>query len=439
MREQNNLTDVLRHALSVGDREVVARLVSLLGSLWTVTGDQPRIFAVCDPAAELLTGWEVPADLLRDAQEAAGVLMVHLSWMPSVDLSGLRDLLLQGERPVGAWGLIGHTVHVATDPADPAVRLAEVAETQPTALAGALLMWAAIVGENVGDVEAARARAEQALALGPLPPYLTASLHAELSQLAMAVGDHHKAATHAETAWPLLARVHSLTDSYSLRMATAISPLLDGDVDRAAAMLEEFGEPDGDTAQMGARLTWLTAQAELAIARGDHAGAIRRYDDIVAMVVESDPAAGINPWLMLAASAALVARARHGALDQDPRAEELRDLLLGSTDSLEGSLWFADLPLNGVMIVALATWVLRFGPAEQHEDGVRLLAIAHRWAYNRSIPVMAWEPMVVLADTALPGRIGRLVAELADRPGPELVPGAAEVVGRLRRLWLTSS
>ena len=83
--------------------------------------------------------------------------------------------------------------------------------------------------------------------------------------------------------------------------------------------------------------------------------------------------------------------------------------------------------------------MLRFGPAEQHEDGVRLLAVAHRWAYNRSIPVMAWEPMVALADAALPGRVGQLVEELADRPGPELLPGAAEVVDRLRRLWLTSS
>ena len=46
-----------------GDREVVARLVALLGSLWTITGDQPRIFAVCDPATELLTGWEVPDEL----------------------------------------------------------------------------------------------------------------------------------------------------------------------------------------------------------------------------------------------------------------------------------------------------------------------------------------------------------------------------------------
>ena len=440
VREQNNLTDVLRHALSVGDREVVARLVALLGSLWTITGDQPRVFAICDPAAELLTGWEVPEALRPHAHEAAGVLMIHLSWMPSVDLSGLRDLLLQGERPVGTWGLIGHTVHVATEPADTSVRLAEMAAAQHRALAGALLMWAAIVGENIGDVEGARARAEEALALGPLPPYLTASLHAELSQLAIAVGDHHRAAHHAEIAWPLLERVHSVTDAYSLRMATAISPLLDGDVERAAAMLEEFGEPDGETAQMGARLTWLTAQAELALARGDHVGAIRRYDDIVDMVMEADPAAGINPWLMLSASAAMVARVRHGGRAADPRADELRDLLLGSSDGLvDGSLWFADLPLNGVMLVALSAWVLHFGPPDQHEDGVRLLAIAHRWAYNRSIPVMAWEPLVGIADSALPGRVGHLVEELADRTGPELLPDAARIVDRLRHRWLTSS
>jgi hypothetical protein len=367
--------------------------------------------------------------------------MIHLSWMPGVDLSGLCDLLVQGVRPVGTWGLIAHTVHVATEPSDTAARLAEVAAGQERrSQAGALLMWASIVAENVGDVGAARARAEEALALGPLPPYLTASLHAELSQLAMAVGEHHRAAYHAEIAWPLLERVHSVTDAYSLRMATAIAPLIDGDLDRAEAMLAEFGEPDGETAQMGARLTWQTAQAELALARGDHAGAIGRYDAIVEMVVEADPESGLNPWLMLSASVALVARSKHASSDEDARAQELRDVIVGTGVGLpSGSLWFADLPLNGVMLVALSAWILRFGGPERHEDGVRLLAIAHRWAYNRSIPVLSWEPMVELADTALPGRVGQLVEELAVRPGPELLPDAAAVVDRLRRAWLTSS
>ena len=341
---------------------------------------------------------------------------------------------------MGTWGLIAYLVHVATEPADTGARLAAAATQTRTARAGALLMWAAIVAENVGDVAAARGYAERALALGPLPPYLTASLHAELSQLAMAVGEHHRAAEHAEVAWPLLARVHSQTDSYSLRMATAISPLIDGDLDRAEAMLEAFGEPDGETAQMGARLTWQTAQAELALARGHHADAIRRYDAIVEMVSESDPEAGINPWLMVSASAALVARARHGTPGADPRSVRLRDTVVGSGDGQPaGSLWFADLPLNGVMLVALSAWILRFGASDLHEDGVRLLAIAHRWSYNRSIPVMAWDPMVELAEAAVPGRIGALVEELAVRSGPDLQPDAVEVVDRLRDAWLTSS
>lgn len=438
VREQNNLTDVLRHSLSTGDRELVARLVSLLGSLWTITGDQPRIFAVSDAAADLLAGWEVPDGLHHHAQEAAGVLMIHLSWMPGVDLGGLRALLVQGEHPTGTWGLIAHTVHVA-DGGTP-VRLAEVAaqQTRP-AMAGALLLWAAIVAENGGDVDTARRYAEDALR-GPLPPYLSASLHAELSQLAMTVGDHHRAAQHAEVAWPLLERIHSVTDAYSLQVATAIAPLLDGEIEEAERLLETFGPPDGDSAQMGARLTWHAAQAELALARGHHEEAIGSYDAVVELVRDVEGGPAVSPWLALAASAALVARMRHGGAGPDPRADELRDLVAGESGAgPAGTLWFTDLPLNGVLLVALASWVLRHGPEDQHADAVHLLAVAHRWAYNRSLPVMAWEPLVDLADAVLPGRVGRLVEQLADRPGAELVPETADTVRRLRQRWVTSS
>lgn len=369
------------------------------------------------------------------------MLMIHLSWIPGVDLAGLRALLLQGETPTGTWGLIAHTVHVADEPAGAPDRLAGVAADQASpALAAGLLLWASIVAENAGDVDAARRHAEAALQHDGAPPYLLASLHAELSQLAMAVGDHHRAAHHARISWPLLLQVHSVTDAYSLQMSTALAPLLDGDVDGAEALLEQFGPPEGEGAHMGARMVWQTAQAEVARARGDHPEALRRYDALVGMVIEGEPGAELTPWLVIAASASLVARARHGTEVPDARAEELRDLVLGSGESIpDGSLWFTDLPLNGVLLVALAAWSLRFGPADQHQDAARLLAISHRWAYNRSIPVLAWEPLVALADARLPGLVDRLVVELADRPGPDLLPDAAEVVARLRRAWLTSS
>ena len=307
-------------------------------------------------------------------------------------------------------------------------------------MAAALLLWATLAAGNIGEVDAARGHAERALGLGTLPPFLAASLHAELSQLAMSAGDHHGAAEHAQVAWPLMAQVHSLTDSYSLKVATAIAPLMDGRVDEAEAMLAAFGTPDGDAAEMGAWLTWHAAQAEIARAREQHELAIRRYDDVVDLVTAADPGTGVNPWVLVAASAALVVRAHHGGEDTGQRAAELRDLLLsGGPELAPGRLWFSDLPLNGALMVALAAWVLRYGPDTQQDDGVMLLAVAHRWAYNRSVPVMAWEPMVALADARRPGLVGRLVAELADRPAPDLVPEAAAVVHRLRRVWITSS
>lgn len=443
VREQNNLTDVLRHALAAGERPLVASMVGLLGSLWTITGDQPRLFPVCDAAADLLTGWEVPDDLHEVAQAAAGVLMTHLSWVPGTDLSGLQAVLAQGPSPSSTWGLIGRAIHVAGDPADAVDRLVEVATAEADArpaLAGALLLWAALAAENVGDVEVASRHAERALALEGLSPYVAASLHAELSQLAMSVGDHHGAARHAELAWPLLERLHSVTDAYSLRVATAIAPLLDGRVEEAEAMLEDFGMPEGDSAQMASRLTWHAAHAEVALARGEHASAISRYDEVLALVMDADPGVGFNPWLLISASAALVTRARHGDDETGERAAELRDLLVEAGPGLtEERLWFTDLPLNGVLLVALATWVLRFGPDAQHEDGVRLLALAHRWAYNRSVPVMAWPPLREMAEATRPGLVDRLVAELAGRPATALVPEAAAVVARLRRGWITSS
>ena len=281
-REQNNLTDVLRHALAIDDRELVARLVAMLGSLWTITGDQPRVFAIADAAAEVLVGWEVPAGSTRAAHEAVGVLMIHMSWMPGVDLGGLRAILEQAPLPIGTWGMIAHTTFVADDPPEATLRLTQLAATQSrSGDAAMLLMWAAITAENEGDVAAASDHASAVLELAPLPPYLLASIHAELGQLAMVVGDHHAAARHAEVAWPLLMLLHSEADARNMQVGTALAPLLDGDADAAEAILEKFGRPDGETDHLAARMIWELAHAEVALARGDVDESLRRYDAAV--------------------------------------------------------------------------------------------------------------------------------------------------------------
>ena len=103
-REENNLTDVLRRALAAGDASLVARLVSALGLLWTITGDHARIFAVVDSVEPLLSDWDPPADVLAVAQEAAALLVIHLSWLPGRPMDRLSEALARWGEPRGGVG-----------------------------------------------------------------------------------------------------------------------------------------------------------------------------------------------------------------------------------------------------------------------------------------------------------------------------------------------
>jgi hypothetical protein len=175
----------------------------------------------------------------------------------------------------------------------------------------------------------------------------------------------------------------------------------------------------------------MAARAEIALARGDVATGLRLYDEAVDSVarVEGIEFGGLSPWVMLAASASLVARVSVGSTVEDRRrAAELRDILLeqhigGDTG---GALPYLDFPLNGVLVAAIGAWRV-VATEDGHEDGLRLLAIAHRWSYNRSFPVMAWDRLSALAERESPGRLGEIQAEYAERT-------AADLVGETRAL-----
>ncbi|KQU67532.1 BTAD domain-containing putative transcriptional regulator [Phycicoccus sp. Root101] len=435
--EENNLTDVLRRALLGGDTGTVARLMATLSSLWTMTGNHARIFALADATQNVLADWDPRDDTERSAAfETAGLLLIHLSWIRGRDTSDLRQAMLRWGPSRDPMALAAHAMFVEGEGGDVASRVVELTADEPDpGRVAMLLLWAAISAENVGDVAAAVAHSRQALAQDGLTPYLEASLHTELSQLAMYVGDHHVAAHHAELAWPVLLRLHANDDASSMRFTSVVSRLLDGDVDGAAALMDEIGElPDGG--QLGSRMVLHAARAELALARGETQDGFAHYERALVEVMVDIPGwtGGPTPWVSIAAGAGLTARVHHGPPGPDPRADELRDLLLGaSARSSGGSTTSApmdDLPLSGVMLVAIGAWGLRFGDPALTDDAVRLLAIARRWNYNRTLPSLAWEPLVALADEVRPGLLGQLLQEYGARPGPDLVPDASELLRR---------
>jgi predicted ATPase/DNA-binding SARP family transcriptional activator len=434
--EENNLTDVLRRALRDGDRELIAQLLACLGALWTITGNHPRVFAIADGAEAALADWDPPEELRSTAQIVVSWLVVHLSWMPHRSIDTLVASLARWGEPQRPWAKVVHMLFVDEGaPGESAAeRVASLAEDGDTVTAQMALLWASLVSENTGDVALATRYAREGLEHRPLTPYLEASLHAQLAQLAMVLGEHARAAQHAEAAWPILVQLHADDDARAMRVGSAMLPLLEGDLARAERILDEITD-DGREAVLGSQMILLAARAELELARGDVQAGLRLFDDAVASVaVDGLDFGGLSPWVLIAASGSLVARVRYGSTAADERrALEMRELLLteGTDESSSFGQPFQDFPLTGVLLAAVGAWALRYGTAEQHADGVRLLVIAERWAYNRSFPVMAWSPLAELAEETCAGLLGEVSAEYADRPPADLVEEAKAVLDRV--------
>ncbi|KQZ66292.1 ATP-binding protein [Nocardioides sp. Root151] len=429
--EENNLTDVLRRALARGDAELVARLVASLGTLWTITGDHARVFAVSDAAAELLTGWDAPEAVQSVACEAAAILLVHLNWVPGRPLEELRRSMQGWDEPDTPWAKAAYTMFAEPGSQPDPERLAVQASAADDPLtAGMMMMWAALTAENNGDAALALDYATRGLTWAPLTPYIEASLHSEISQLQLVLGDHREAARHAEIAWPTLMRLHATDDARSLRITTALARLVDGDPDTAERILDEV-EAISEGVQLGSRMTLQSARAEVRLARGDVEGGLRDYDEAVLLIEDAETGVGFTPWLVLGASCALVARVHHAPPGPDPRADELARMIRAHSTLGGQRQAIPDLPLNGMLVVSLGAWLLRHGDQAAREVGVRLLAVGQRWAYNRTLPSLRWELLAALAERMTPGRLDVHLAEYAGRPSVELVPEVADLLGTI--------
>jgi hypothetical protein len=83
-----------------------------------------------------------------------------------------------------------------------------------------------------------------------------------------------------------------------------------------------------------------------------------------------------------------------------------------------------------MMLAAAAAWLLDRGV--DTEAGVRLLVMAQRFSYNRTFPVMAWEPLAEAAERERPGRLAALLEEYDGRPGRDLVGEVADLLAEVQ-------
>jgi hypothetical protein len=293
----------------------------------------------------------------------------------------------------------------------------------------AALQWLGHIRENAGDPAGASEAVAAALELVDRDggPWLPAMLHTQSAELAMQFGDRATAREHARAALPVMDRLGATDDAVQLRSLLVLCAIADGRLAEAQVELERISAVGEDQVFGGAAVRHIGG-AELALARGDHRNGLRLYRECAASMDEirlpGAPATGLEPWTTFGYATALTAHA-HYATGAD--VEHGHALFTACRDRAERlfatNARHLDFPAAGLVLFGLGAWLLLRTSA--HEPALRLLVLADRFAYNRTVPTMAWERTTAHAD---PGRLAAMHARYAGRRAPELLDAARAAV-----------
>jgi predicted ATPase/DNA-binding SARP family transcriptional activator len=440
--EEVNLADELRGAITDGEVGAVVQLLAALGLFWAIRGEHGRLMGLVEAVAEAVRGWLPPPELEDVTRAAMAMLLSNSMIVGEQRTAPLRALLHElGDRPGGDPRLAGSTkAMMAYDPADPDsfLRRLELLADDPdryTALPASHFL--SHVRENMGDPVGAAEAAERALALvsDEDGPWQAAMLHNQLGQLEIQLGRRDSASEHARAALPVMRRLGAADDEVQLRALLALCAIADGRLEDAEDELTRISQiEEHETIFAGVAVREM-GRAELALARGDDPAGLRIYRECATTMRElrlpGVPHTGMEPWALFGDATALTAHAFFARGDDAAHGEELfRMCRRNSLRVIDRANVRLDYPAAGMALYALGAWALLREPSPP-DDAVRLLVLADRFAYNRTIPTMAWDRIVPHAEQSAPGRIAALEAEYHERRPPDLVEETRRAIERL--------
>jgi hypothetical protein len=293
------------------------------------------------------------------------------------------------------------------------------------------------VRENGGDPAGAVEAAERALALARDDdgPWQTAMLHNQIAQLKMQLGDRGAASEHARASLTVMHRLGATDDEVQLRALIALCAIGDGRLEDAERELQQVDSLEESEAIFGGIAVRQIGRAELALAREEPAVGLRIYRECAAemraLELPGIPRTGLEPWALFGDSTALTAYAHRATEGDEAYGHELfracREHALRVLDRANVRL---DYPVAGMVLFALGAWGL-LRDATPDDDAVRLLVLADRFAYNRTIPTMAWDRIESRAEEAASGLIAALRAQYNGRRPPDLLEEARRAVEQL--------
>jgi len=438
--EENNLADVLRQAMAAPEPGIVVDIFATLGTFWSIRGEHPRVITLCTLLDDALADWSPPEAYADQTRAALCLAIVNAAIAQPAALGSLHARLAAlgpGESP--AIGAVTTVVLTVTAPAEKARSAALALLDDPDDLTRAIaLQWLSRDRENAGDPLAAIDASERALAVTDESrgPWLTAMLHTQLAGLYAQFGRTADAAEHARAAVPVLTRLGATDDAIQVQAVLAMAALEEGDLAEARRVADGISAVSA-SGGFGVLGVDLTTRAEIAFASGEVAEGCRLVrqaaEELSAIRFPGFEVGGdldLTPWAIYGDAVAVVSLAVHG--QDDDGADLYRSLVAKAPRVLAEGRSFIDVPVAGLLLVALGSWGLH-RKAIDTEDAVRLLVLANRCAYPRIVPTMRWERMAEEAERRAPGLLDSLEVEYGERRGSALLDEARDVVAHIFR------
>lgn len=376
--EHENLLRAMRHALARADGASVAGATAVLGSLWAIESNYPRMLSLISDTAYVLSHYR-PAPEQVEVTRTALMLCTLYSWA------------IEGPRPMRALVALRRLPSAPPDTLGRAVASALQGETDADGplFAVASGSLASYKWEAAGDLDRAVAEAKQALDsfAGQDSPWLAAMLRARIAEVALQVEDPAEVRRQLAESIPVLERMGA-PDGVGLRLWMVLANLHLGAIDEAQRWLDSIsGSPFGDKA--GTQGYDVAVHAELAFARGEIDSGLALWRSVVTRLRDTSIAeswgipAGRDPWVMEVHAVTLVAHAQHGRLDTVvslvPEVwNRLVELLAEPIENPPPYLM--ELTMCGTLLVALGVVAL----ADRPDEGARMIALGERIRYLRN-------------------------------------------------------
>ncbi|GAA3259034.1 hypothetical protein GCM10010532_110250 [Dactylosporangium siamense] len=319
--EQENLLQALRLALGRDDRPTVAAIAAVLGGLWSLQSDHPRLTTLIRQTSWSLSHYR-PEPAFVELTRAALTIAVVSTFgaegpRPARAVVALRRLgLAQPDTVIRA---IGPVIGALGDP----VALQRLCDSTEPLLSGTANLLASYSWQTAGDVDTALKTAREALDVFTDRdlPWLRSLGHGRVAELCLQLEQGAQARDHLVAALPLLQRLGARVDAVGVRAWLVLANLQIGDTVEAERWLDGLTQVALDEEEVRTVGYDLGIRGEVLLARGEVEAGLRLWRRVVDRVREvgTTASAGVplelDPWVVEARSVAVVAHARHGRLD----------------------------------------------------------------------------------------------------------------------------